>query len=116
MSLLHRCLDLRETARSVEKLLSAPQETGGDATRDRSRLLEGRFELREVSLTYPGERKAALSDITLSIAPGERVGVIGRIGCGKTSLLRILVRLYEASAGSVSLDGHDIRLQRHTTY
>jgi len=62
-----------------------------------------------VSLTYPGQEHAALQDITFSVAPGERVAVVGVSGSGKSSLMQLLLRFYEPSSGAVMLDGHAIQ-------
>ena len=75
-------------------------------------------ELRDVSFSYPatGERRArpfALSNLSLAIAPGEIVGVIGPNSSGKTTLIRLLTRVLEPAAGEIRLDGVPIgRLAR----
>jgi ATP-binding cassette subfamily C protein CydC len=61
------------------------------------------------SLTYPGQEHAALQDITFSVAPGERVAVVGVSGSGKSSLMQLLLRFYEPSSGAVKLDGHAVQ-------
>ena len=62
-----------------------------------------------VSLTYPGQGQAALQDISFSVAPGERVAVVGVSGSGKSSLMQLLLRFYEPTAGMVMIDGHAIQ-------
>jgi len=55
-----------------------------------------------------------LSKLSLDIAPGETLGIVGPPGCGKTSLIRVLLRLYDYNGGSAKLDGHEIsELDRH---
>ena len=54
-----------------------------------------------------GRRVAALDDVTLSIAPGETLGLVGPSGCGKSTIARLLLRLIEADAGSIRFDGED---------
>lgn len=66
--------------------------------------LRGAVELREVNFAYPNS-PPLLKGVTLNIAPGERVGFIGRIGSGKSTLLRLLLNLYEPAQGSVLVDG-----------
>jgi ATP-binding cassette, subfamily C, bacterial LapB len=61
-----------------------------------------------VTFRYPGQTNVALSGLTLKIAPGERVGIIGRVGSGKSTLGRLLAKLYEPAGGSVVLGGLDI--------
>ena len=77
-------------------------------------ITEGSFEFRDVTFGYPGSSIPALRDLSLSVAAGERVGVIGRIGSGKTTLSRLLVGFYEPDQGAVTIDGVDIR-QYHPT-
>lgn len=66
------------------------------------------LEMREVSFIYPGGREPALSGVSLALAPGERVAVVGGVGSGKSTLLSLLPRLVEPPRGSVYLDGRDV--------
>jgi ATP-binding cassette subfamily B protein len=78
----------------------------------------GEVEFRGVRLSYLPEEEV-LHGIDLKVRPGERVALVGATGSGKTSLARLLVRLYDTSAGAVLLDGVDVRdwpvreLRRH---
>jgi ATP-binding cassette, subfamily B, bacterial MsbA len=67
---------------------------------------EVRFE--RLSLRYAGNEHEALSDITLTVAPGETVALVGASGAGKTSLVNLVPRFYEPTAGRLFIDGHDI--------
>lgn len=67
------------------------------------------IELCDVSLAYQAGRTPALRDISLRIAKGEKVGIAGTSGSGKTSLLNVLLGLYEPSSGSVKINDVDIR-------
>ncbi|MCB8958545.1 MAG: peptidase domain-containing ABC transporter [Nocardioides sp.] len=67
--------------------------------------LEGAVELRGVGLRYPGSAAWALEDVSLRIAPGEHVAVVGRSGSGKSTLVKVLVGLLAPSAGEVRYDG-----------
>jgi ATP-binding cassette subfamily B protein len=62
-----------------------------------------------VSFTYPGTDKIVLQDINLHISPGEVVAIVGENGAGKTTLAKLLTRLYDPTAGSITVDGIDIR-------
>jgi ATP-binding cassette subfamily B protein len=69
----------------------------------------GRVTLDHVSLTFEGANRAALTDIDLEIGPGQTVALVGAMGAGKTALVSLLPRLYEASMGAVRIDGADVR-------
>ncbi|MFQ5653287.1 MAG: ABC transporter ATP-binding protein [Planctomycetota bacterium] len=70
--------------------------------------LEGAITLEGVGFSYDGE-VPALEGIHLRIAPGERVGIVGRNGAGKTTLMHLILRFYEPTAGAVTFDGIDSR-------
>ena len=71
--------------------------------------ITGQVEFQNVSARYPGAASNALQDISFFVAPGQTIGVIGGTGSGKTTLVNMIPRLYDAFAGTVLLDGKDIR-------
>lgn len=71
--------------------------------------LDGAVEFRDVSFTYPNTDQKVLSQINLSIKAGEKVGIIGRIGSGKTTLSKLILGLFQPTDGTVLVDGIDIR-------
>lgn len=71
--------------------------------------LKGAIAFKDVSFTYPDQSMTALKDISVTIAPGERVGIIGTIGSGKTTFGKMMLGLYEPDSGMVAVDGTDIR-------
>jgi ATP-binding cassette subfamily B protein len=70
--------------------------------------LEGAIEFKEVSFHY-SRQEQVLENFSLRIAPGERIALVGHTGAGKSSILKLLARLYEFQAGQLLIDGHDIR-------
>jgi ATP-binding cassette subfamily C protein LapB len=70
---------------------------------------QGAIGLKNLTFSYPGQTSNVLSNISLEIAAGEKVGIIGRIGSGKTTLGKLLLGLYEPGSGMVTMDGTDIR-------
>ncbi len=71
---------------------------------------EGGIEFRHVSFRYyKNSENAVLDDVSLKILPGETVGVIGSTGCGKTTLVSMIPRLYDPDAGEVLIDGVDVK-------
>ncbi len=64
---------------------------------------------RKVTFSYPGSKNTALKNFTCSFPAGKIVAIVGANGAGKTTLMKLLCRLYDPDAGSVEVDGHDIR-------
>lgn len=71
--------------------------------------IAGRVEFDRVSFAYPGSSRAVLNELSLTIQPGEKIGIIGRIGAGKTSLEKLLLGLYRPQQGAIRVDGIDIQ-------
>ena len=67
------------------------------------------FEFRRVSFGYPGSRRLVLRDLDFRLEPGERVALIGENGQGKTTVVKLLTRLYDPVGGQILLDGIDLR-------
>ena len=69
---------------------------------------KGEIEYRDFSFNYPTYDASSLHNISLKIQPGETVGVVGKIGCGKTTLVNVLLMMYNVEPGTLFIDGHDI--------
>ncbi|MBQ3125942.1 MAG: ABC transporter ATP-binding protein [Clostridia bacterium] len=69
----------------------------------------GVLEMHHVSFRYEGAENDALTDVSLIIRPGERIALVGHNGSGKTTLVKLLLHLYEPTAGEITLDGRDWR-------
>jgi ATP-binding cassette subfamily B protein len=69
----------------------------------------GRISFDSVSFRYPTGRVAAIDDLSFVVSPGERVALVGPSGAGKSTLFQLLLRFYDVDAGSISLDGVDVR-------
>jgi ATP-binding cassette subfamily B protein len=67
------------------------------------------FEFRNVSFAYPGTSRLILKDLNFTLHPGERVALIGENGQGKTTIVKLITRLYDPTEGQVLLDGIDLR-------
>ena len=83
---------------------------------------DGKIEFRDVSFAYDQEKKLALDGVSFTIAAGEKVAIIGRIGSGKSTIERLILGLYEPSGGSILIDEVDIMqidpadLRTHISY
>lgn len=71
--------------------------------------VNGKIEFKEVDFVYPDTGVHALKGVSLTIEPGQKVAVVGRTGSGKSTLVDLLMRMYDVSEGQILVDGHDIR-------
>lgn len=93
--------------RVKEVLYSEPELK--DGTFDGETKQHGEIEFRDVSFAYPGSGRIVLDHINLTVHKGETVAVMGATGCGKTSLIHLISRFYDATEGTVLVDGVDVR-------
>ncbi|MDD6176059.1 MAG: ABC transporter ATP-binding protein [Firmicutes bacterium] len=69
---------------------------------------EGSVSLENVAFSYVPDRRL-IENLNLSVRPGQRIAIVGPTGCGKTTLINLLMRFYDVNSGSIRVDGHDIR-------
>ena len=95
------------SANRVEEVLREvpAQENGTERTEEPA----GAVSFDHVSFTYAGAAGSAVEDITFTAHPGETVGIIGPTGCGKSTLIHLVPRFYDAQTGVVAVDGLDVR-------
>ncbi len=93
------------TARLLELIDAEPEDDKAD-----TELVDvkGRVAMSDVSFSYQ-EDKPFIEDLSVSVKPGENVAIVGHTGCGKTTLINLLMRFYDVKSGSVSIDGRNIR-------
>ncbi len=95
-------------AQRIFEILDEPKEQYDEPDAVPMPAIEGRVTFRNVEFGYESGRKV-LCDIDLDVAPGEMIGVAGKSGAGKTTAINLLCRFYDAAAGSIEIDGVDIR-------
>jgi ATP-binding cassette subfamily C protein LapB len=93
------------TLRSIETLMGLPSDAAAGARHLNARIADGALELREATLSYPEAAAPAVRGVSLAIGGGERVGLIGPVGAGKTSVVRLLAGLWQPDEGLVLIDG-----------
>jgi subfamily B ATP-binding cassette protein MsbA len=94
-------------AQSMFEILDeSPEPRGGGYIATRVR---GEVELANVSFAYASDKAAALEDISLQVGAGQSIAIVGRSGSGKSTLVNLLPRFYDVGAGSVRIDGRDVR-------
>jgi ATP-binding cassette subfamily C protein LapB len=89
---------------SLDGIMNMPVERPENKQYVRRPSFDGHIEFKKVSFSYPEAQQASLTDISFEITPGEHVGIIGKVGSGKSSLAKLLIGLYEPTAGSISVD------------
>ena len=95
--------------RAAAVLAVEPGMTYPDASAAEAPANAPAVEFRDVSFTYQGAGAPSLSGVSFSVKPGDTVGVIGGTGSGKSTLVDLIPRFYDATSGSVLLDGQDVR-------
>lgn len=96
------------SASRVFELIEAPAEIPDEESAVVLESAEGNVELSKVSFSY-SPSKPLIEDLNLSVKPGQRVAIVGPTGCGKTTVINLLMRFYDVCGGSISVDGHDLR-------
>ncbi len=97
-------------AARVFELLDAPAQSpdAPDARVLTPEAVDGRVELRDVRFRYVPDRPL-IEDFRLTVQPGQRVAIVGPTGCGKTTLINLLMRFYDVDGGSISVSGTDVQ-------
>ena len=93
----------------IKALLRTPTSTPPAENPVRPGRLRGEIELRDVRFGYAGQRAEAIRGVNLSVQPGETVALVGQTGAGKSTLVKLIARFYDVTAGSVLIDGRDVR-------
>jgi ATP-binding cassette subfamily C protein LapB len=107
--ILTRYHQARAAFDALDQVMALPNERPAEARFLHRPEVRGGIAFQNVDFRYPGERQAALERLSFTIAPGERVGLIGRIGSGKTTVEKLVLGLYEPDQGAVLIDGTDLR-------
>jgi ATP-binding cassette subfamily C protein LapB len=106
---LSRAQQAIHSFRVLDKIMKVPEEDLGQVRHISRTIAAGNVAFDNVTFRYPESEAPALEDFSIKISEGERIGIIGKIGSGKTTLGRLLARLYVPSTGSLLLDGIEIR-------
>ena len=95
--------------RTLDEVMKLPDDRIATRSFVNRRIHDGSFEFRKVGFTYPTNDRKILDNISFSAQEGEKIGFIGKIGSGKTTIARLLTGLYLATEGEILIDGVDIR-------
>ena len=95
-------------AARVFELIDEPAETPDALDAKKLEAVSGSVELQNVAFSYTPEQHL-IENLNLSVKPGQRIAIVGPTGCGKTTLINLLMRFYDVKDGSISVDGSEIR-------
>jgi len=109
VGLLMQYQGARTAMTSLEQIMAQPVERPEGSHFIQRPEFKGEIEFRHVSFAYPGQQGHSLDDVSFKINPGERVALIGKVGSGKTTLQKLIMGLYQPSAGAILFDGIDMR-------
>ncbi|MFT2111926.1 type I secretion system permease/ATPase [Marinomonas sp. 2405UD68-3] len=94
---------------ALQEIMSSPVERPDGVKYVHRSSFNGEFQFDSVNFSYPDEEQTAINNISFTIRKGEKIGIIGRIGSGKSTLGKLMTGLYHPSEGAVRIDGVDLR-------
>lgn len=104
-----------ETAKNaLDEIMAMPSELGSNNQINSNVILKGNIEANQLCFKYPDESVLALKDINFSLKPGEHVAILGKNGCGKSTLNKLIMGFYRPDSGQLLMDGIDLQ-QYHPT-
>jgi len=107
-ALISNYSDARASYEVLNDIISKPAERpAGHQFLERPNIT-GKIEFQDVTFTYPGADIPALSNVSFTVEPGEKIAIIGRIGSGKSTITKLILRLFEPDSGTILIDGIDI--------
>ena len=98
----------KASLKRINKLLDAEPDVVDREDVEDIEKIKGEIEFKNLTFTYPGADYQALTDVSFKINAGESVGIIGRTGAGKTTLVDLILRVYNVEDGTLFIDGHDV--------
>ena len=107
--LMTRLNQSREALAQLDDLMKKPVERPKGKHFVSLADVKGAIEFKNVVFSYPGQQTPSLNQLSFAIQPGDKIGIIGAVGSGKTTIERLLINIYEPSSGSVLIDGTDVR-------
>jgi ATP-binding cassette subfamily C protein LapB len=108
-AVITRATQTMTSLKAIDRIMNLERERPADRTYVARKVARGQVAFENVTFKYPNAPDFALEKVSFKIAPGERVGIIGRVGSGKTTVGRLLVGFYEPQEGRILIDGVDSR-------
>ncbi|HKI74323.1 MAG TPA: ABC transporter ATP-binding protein, partial [Pseudomonadales bacterium] len=94
--------------RRLHEIFDAIPSVRDEPSHDTPDVIRGEFDVRHLNFTYPRTEAPTLHDINIHIAAGESIGIVGRVGCGKSTFLKQFTRMVNTNRGQLFLDGYDV--------
>lgn len=107
-ALISNYSDARTSYDTLNDIISQPAEREAGKQFLECPEITGKIEFKNVTFKYPGSDVPALNDVSFTIEAGEKVAIIGRIGSGKSTITKLILKLYEPDSGTILIDGIDI--------
>jgi ATP-binding cassette subfamily C protein LapB len=107
-ALMTRYQNTRTALKSLDRIMALPQERPAGRAFLQRPPLNGEVEFSRVVFAYPGQQTPALEGVAFRVRAGERVAILGRVGSGKSTVLKLALGLYQPTSGAVLMDGTDI--------
>ncbi len=109
VALLTQYQDTKASYKILNELVNLPKETQTNKKFITKKSFMGVIKFENVSFSYPNSEVLALDNVSFTIKPNEKVAIIGRMGSGKSTIAKLLLKLYEPSSGKILIDGIDIK-------
>ena len=110
-NLLHQGMVGQSAAEGILSILAAEPELADDGVETLDLTETASVEFKDIRFAYPGTHTPAHEGLNFTIQPGQRIGIVGPSGAGKTTIQRLLLRLYDPDNGQILIAGHDIKKQ-----
>jgi ATP-binding cassette subfamily C protein LapB len=107
-ALLSNYSDAKSSYDTLNNIITQPAERAAGKQFLERPDLSGKIEFKDVTFTYPGADVPALNKVSFKVEPGEKIAIIGRIGSGKSTITKLILKLYEPDSGTILIDGIDI--------
>lgn len=107
-NLLTRLQQSKVALESINRVMSLPPERDPSRNYLSRPVIKGRMEFRNVVFSYPQQKVPALAGVSFNVRAGEKVGILGKVGSGKSTVLRLVLGLYQPTEGSILMDGIDL--------
>ena len=108
-TVLHQGMVGLSAAQGIYKILDAKTNVNEENNSVNSSILEPNIEFKSVKFNYPNQKNTVHNDLNFNVKKGERIGIVGSSGCGKSSIVKLLLRFYDPDKGVIKIGGKNIK-------